>query len=113
MNVFNFVLQNKRPSEESSQSSYHLEMPEGVHYCLFLFRRAKRHRPFTGTHVIVLPLPDTKLLLHLSDIGGMDLEAIFLPDISLYIVIGRISKLDAKLLHVKVNANMAIDSLPT
>ena len=59
------------------QSSNHLEMSEGVLYRLFLFRRAKRHRPFTGTHVIVFPLPD------------------------------------AKLLHVKVNADMAIDSLPT
>ena len=59
------------------QSSNHLEMSEGVLYRLFLFRRAKRHRPFTGTHVIVFPLPD------------------------------------AKLLHVKVNADMAIDYLPT
>ena len=67
----------KPPSEESSQSSNHLEMSEGVLYRLFLFRRAKRHRPFTGTHVIVFPLPD------------------------------------AKLLPVKVNADMAIDYLPT
>ena len=88
-------------------------MPQRILYCLFLLRRAKRHRMFTGTHVIVLPLPDAKLLLHLSDIGRMDLEAIFLPDISLYIVIGRITRLDAKLLHVKVNADMAINSLPT
>ena len=43
----------------------------------------------------------------------MDLEAIFLPDISFYIVIGRITRLDAKLLYVKVNADMAIDYLPT
>ena len=46
---------------------------------------------FTGTHVIVLPLPDAKLLLHLSDIGRMDLESIFLSDISLYVVIGSFS----------------------
>lgn len=88
-------------------------MPQRILYCLFLLRRAKRHRMFTGTHVIVLPLPDAKLLLHLSDIGRMDLESIFLSDISLYIVIGRITRLDAKLLHVKVNADMAIDSLST
>lgn len=101
------------PLQEGNLPSDHLEMPKGILDCLFLLRRASRHWSLTRADVIVLPLPDAKLLLHLSNIGGMDFKSIFLPDISLYIVICSCPRLEPKLLDVKVNADMTVDSLPT
>ena len=95
------------------QSSNHLEMSEGVLYSLFFFRWAKRHWAFTGTHVIVLSLLDAKFLLHLSDIGEMDFESIFLSDIRLYIVIGSFSWLEVELVYIQFDAYMAVDTSPT
>ena len=43
----------------------------------------------------------------------MDLEAIFHPDINLYIVIGRFARLEVELVCTQFDAYMAIDIFPT
>ena len=66
----------------------------------------------TGTNVIVLSLLDAKFLLHLSDIGEMNFESIFLSDIRLYIVIGSFSWLEVELVYIQFDAYMAVDTSP-
>ena len=88
-------------------------MPEGIHDCLLLLRRACTLLSFTGSDVIVLPLLKPNLALDLSDVKARNIQTILLLDIILYLRIRGSSGLALQLLDIKINVDMSVNLFPT
>ena len=88
-------------------------MPQCILDRIFLLRRAMRDNTLPFTDVVVLTLLNAGLLLHLCDVERRNLEAIFIADIDLYIIVCGSVVTDFKFLYIQIHIDMAVGFYPT
>ena len=69
--------------------SNQIEMPKGIHDCLFLLRRTDRNLALSRPSIVVSSLLDTNLVFYLPNVKGGNLQSMLLLNVRLDLRISR------------------------